>query len=129
MANIAFKYILADSHTWIRLEEGMPKVKVVTGEIIEVDEARVNKMQMYLAGFRRVDENGEAQIEWFDKVNSENAESTKKESKKAKEKAKEIEKEEEKIAEGNEVPEIVVPTVETEVKEDGKTEITVKVTK
>jgi hypothetical protein len=86
-------------------------------------------MQMYLAGFRRVDEDGDAQVEWFDSVTAENAESAKKEAKKAKKKAEEVEQEEEVIAQGNEVPEIVVPTVETEVKDDGKAEITVKVTK
>lgn len=129
MATIAYKYILEDSHTWIRLEEGMPKVKVVTGEIIEVDETRINKMQMYLAGFRRVDEDGEVQPEGFDKVNAENAESAKAEAKKAKAKAKEAEKAVEVEAQGNEVPEIVVPTVEVEAQDDGKEGITVKVTK
>jgi len=129
MATIAYKYTLADSHTWIRLEEGMPKVKVVTGEVIEVDETRVNKMQMYLAGFRRVDEDGEAKVEWFDAVTAENAEDAKEAEKVSKKKTKEDAKEAEKVQEGNEVPEIVVPTVETEVKDDKKEAITVKVTK
>lgn len=107
----------------------MPKVKVVTGEVIEVEETRINKMQMYLAGFRRVDEDGEVQPEGFDKVTSDNVEVEKSESKKAKAKAKEAEKAVEVEAQGNEVPEIVVPTVETEAKDDGKADITVKVTK
>jgi hypothetical protein len=129
MAIIAYKYIPEDSHTWIRLEEGMPKVKVVTGEIIEVEESRINKMQMHLTGFRRLDEEGEAKVEGFDAVTAENAENAKSEAKKAKAKAKEAEKAVEVEAQGNEVPEIVVPTVEVEAQDDGKDAVTVKVTK
>lgn len=135
MAKIAYKYTLPDSHTWIKLEENEPKVKVVTGEIIEIEEGLVNKMRMYMGGFRQVGEDGEAKVEQFDAVNAENAEKEAeeaKEAKKASKKAKEVKVEEEA---GNEVPEIVVPTtspeatVETEVVDDGSDAVTIKVTK
>lgn len=132
MAKIAFKYIFEDSHTWIRTVEDGPKVKVVTGEIIEVEEKLVNKMRMYLGGFRRVDEDGEAQVEGFDAVNAENAEKATLEAKEVAKEAKKAAKEVEKMEEGNKVPDIVPPgttPVETEVKDDGKEEVTVKVTK
>jgi len=111
MAKIAFKYILEDSHTWIKLEEDAPKTKVVTGEIIEIEEKLVNKMRMYLGGFRRVGEDGEAKVEQFDAVNAENAEKAAEEAKKAEKEAKKAAKEAEKEAEGNKVPEIVPPIV------------------
>lgn len=133
MAKIAFKYILEDSHTWIKLEENAPKTKVVTGEIIEIDEGLVNKMRMYMGGFRQVGEDGEANVEGFDAVNAENAKKAAEEAKNAEKAAKKAAKEVEKVEEGNQVPEIVppivAPTVDTEVKDDGSDAVTVKVTK
>lgn len=133
MANLSFKFILENSHTFIRLTEDGPKVKVVTGEIIEIDEKIVNKGRMYLAGFRQLGEDGEAQKEGND-VAVEEAEAKRLEAEKlAKEEAKKAEKEAKAVEGGNKVPEIIVPgttgTVETEAKDDGKDEITVKVTK
>lgn len=133
MANLSFKFILENSHTFIRLTEDGPKVKVVTGEIIEIDEKIVNKGRMYLAGFRQLGEDGETQKEGND-VAVEEAEAKRLEAEKlAKAEAKKAEKEAKAVEGGNKVPEIIVPgttgTVETEVKDDGKDEITVKVTK
>lgn len=143
MATLSFKYILEDSHTWIKTQEDGPKVKVVTGEIIEIDEKLADKGRMFMAGFRQIDEEtGEAKKEGND-VAVEEAEAKRvEEEKKAKAEAKKAEKEAKAVEGGNKVPEIVVPgstddkkveeekkatTVETEIKDDGKAEITVKV--
>lgn len=134
MANLSFKFVLENSHTLIRLTEDGPKVKVVTGEIIEMDEKLVNKGRMFLAGFRQLGEDGEARKEGND-VAVEEAEAKRLEAEKlAKAEAKKTEKEAKAVEGGNKVPEIVVPTttdavVETEVKENGEDTITVKVTK
>lgn len=131
MSKVAYKYIVEDSHTWIRLEEGQPKVKVVTGEIIEIEEGQLNRMQIYLTGFRKVEENGDVALEGNDAVVAENAKKAEAEAKEAKKSAKKAKEEETKVEEGNAVPEIVVPTVavETKVEENGDEGITVKVTK
>lgn len=133
MATLSFKFILENSHTFIRLTEDGPKVKVVTGEIIEIDEKIVNKGRMYLAGFRQIGEDGEAQKEGND-VAVEEAEAKRiEEEKLAKAEAKKAEKAAKEVEGGNKVPEIVVPgndvAVKVETKDDGEDAIIVKVTK
>lgn len=119
MATLSFKYVLEDSHTFIKLEENGPKVKVVTGEIIELDEKLVDKGRMYMAGFRQLDgETGETKKEGNDLVSEENKAKRVEEEKQAKAEAKKAEKEAKAVEAGNKVPEIVVPG-STEDKKDG----------
>lgn len=133
MSTTPYKYVLEDSYTLIVVKSGEPKVKVVTGEIVEFEDGLYDQGRLHMAGFRKVLENGE-----FDKLktnenvveeNAKKAEAEAKEEKKVEiEEAKKLEEE----AEGEKVPEVTLPTetpaVETEAKEDGETDVTVKVT-
>lgn len=49
MGTIAYKYIVEDSHTLIKTTKDGEKVKVVTGEIVEIEEALVDKGRLFLA--------------------------------------------------------------------------------
>ena len=127
MSKTQYKYILEDSHTFIRLTENGQKEKIKTGEIIMMDDTLVNKGRMYLAWFREVLENGETEVYGNEVALAENAEIAKKAEKEAKVQAKKEAKESEKELEGNAVPEIIVPMVDTTAIDDSKDEITIKV--
>ena len=131
MSTTSYKYVVENSHTLISVISGEPKVKVVTGEIVEFEDGLYDQGRLHMAGFRKVLENGE-----FDKLktnenvveeNVKKAEAEAKEEKKVEiEEAKKLEEE----GEGEKVPEVTIPTgatVETEVKDDGKEAVTVKV--
>jgi len=136
MTTTAYKYVIENSHTLISLATGEPKVKVVTGEIVEFEDGLYYQGRLHMAGFRKVLENGE-----YDKLktneavaeeNAKKAEEDAVETKKVEaEEAKKLEEE----AEGEKVPEVTIPTdtpaptVETEVKDDGQDAVTVKVKK
>lgn len=110
MATISFKYVVPDSHTFIRTSENEPKVKVVTGEIVEIKDGFYDRARMFLAGFREIGEDGKLLTSKSnDAVVAENAKKAAKEAKAAEKEAEKVEKEAEKIEEGNVVPSIVVP--------------------
>ncbi len=135
MSKVSFKYMVEDSHTFIRVDEKEPKIKVSTGEIIELDESKVDKGRMFLAGFRQLDVKGKVKLEGNDKVVRENVAKAKKEADEIAKLAASTDAENAKLAEGNVVPTITVPgstdtapVVTTDVKEDGQADITIKVT-
>lgn len=53
-----YQYTVEDSHTWVKPSTTEQKVKVVTGEIVELDESYQNQARLYLAGFRKVKDDG-----------------------------------------------------------------------
>lgn len=131
MSTTPYKYVIENSHTLISVATGEPKVKVVTGEIVEFEEGLYPQGRLYMAGFRKVLENGETdKAKTPETVIAENATKATADAVEAKkaeaEEAKKIEEE----GQGEKVPEVTIPTgatVETEVKDDGKDAVTVKV--
>ena len=125
---VAYKYVLENSHTYIQKTEWGEKEKVVTGEVVNFQKDLHSRARLFLAWFRAIDENGEVSTKGTnDAVASENKAKAKKDAEAKKKAEKEEEAQKKEDEKGAEVPEIVVPQVETGVKEDGDTGINIKV--
>lgn len=138
MKKVFFQY-LGNEHTYIRPSENEPKKKVSNGEIIEVDADFYGKGRLIIAGFREVVKVGKeyrALEAGNDVVVRENAEKAEAE-KLAKEKAEKNSADNTKpeggvVSDGLAAPKIDLPgstdtPITTEVKDDGKTDITIEV--
>lgn len=53
-----YQYVIEDSHTWVKPSATEQKVKVVTGEVVEIDETYQNQARLFVAGFRKVKDDG-----------------------------------------------------------------------
>ncbi len=125
---VAYKYVIENSHTYIQKTEWGQKEKVVTGEVVNFQKDLHSRARLFLAGFRALDDNGEVTTTGSnDAVVAENKAKAKKDADTKKKAEKEEEAQKKEDEKGIQVPDIVVPQVETEVKSDGDNGINIKV--